>query len=80
MLASSGECDLCGDRLKKFGKTVDGAQRFRCTQCRATSSAKRRRTDVARRHELEAFLSWLTGKHTQDEAAKKTEISVRSFR
>lgn len=80
MLASSGECDLCGGRVKKFGKTAAGAQRFRCTQCGATSSLKRRRADVARRHELEAFLSWLTGKHTQAEAAKKAGISTRSFR
>ncbi|NLS10880.1 IS1249 family transposase [Nesterenkonia sp. MY13] len=80
MLASSGECDLCGGRLKKFGRTAAGTQRLRCTDCGATSSIKRRRGDVARRHELEAFLTWLTGKHTQEEAAKKAGISGRSFR
>lgn len=39
-----------------------------------------RRDDVARRHELEAFLAWISGKQTQTEAGKKTGISARSFR
>lgn len=66
--------------MKKSGKTAAGSQRFKCTECGAYRSAKRHREDVARRHELEAFLAWLTGKHTQAEAAKKTGISARSFR
>lgn len=80
MLASSTECALCGGRVKKFGKTAAGNQRFRCTECGSTSSTRARRDDVARRHELNAFLSWATGKHTQSEAGKKAGISARSFR
>ncbi|TLP90351.1 IS1249 family transposase [Nesterenkonia salmonea] len=80
MLASSAECVLCGGRVKKFGRTAAGAQRFRCAECGSTSSSRVRRDDVARRHELEAFLSWLTGKHTQAEAGKTAGISARSFR
>lgn len=80
MLASFIDCDLCPGVLKKFGKSASGAQRFRCTRCGATSSKRARREDVARRHELTAFLEWLTGKRTQTEAGKKAGISARSFR
>lgn len=80
MLASSEVCDLCGGLLKRNGKTAAGAQRFKCTGCRATTSTIRRRRDVARRHELEAFLRWLIGKDSQAQAGKRAGISARSFR
>lgn len=80
MLASSEECDLCGGPVKKNGKTAAGAQRFKCTHCAASHSSKQHRSDVTHRHDLDAFLAWLTGKHTQTEAGKKTGISARSFR
>ena len=59
----------------KNGRTAAGTQRWRCVSCRAGTS--RRRPDLARRHELEAFLGWLLGKHTQSEAMS---VNDRSFR
>jgi hypothetical protein len=37
----------------------------------------RRRDDVTRRHELEQFLGWLLGKHSQREAAKGSARTLR---
>ena len=77
MRASSGECDLCGGALKRNGTTSAGAVRGRCKACGASRSVRRSRPDVARRHELEAFLSWLLGKDSQEEAAPGTGRQFR---
>lgn len=60
----------------KNGRTKAGTQRWRCPAC--GSSSVRRREDVARRHDLEVFLSWLMGKDSQADAAGSG--SVRSLR
>ncbi|GAA3075200.1 IS1249 family transposase [Actinocorallia glomerata] len=41
---------------------------------------KHRRQDVAHRHELDAFLAWLTSAQTQTQAGARSGISARSFR
>lgn len=66
--------------MKKSGRTAAGSQRYKCIDCGGYRSRKRLREDVARRHELDTFLSWITGKHTQTETGKRAGISARSFR
>lgn len=59
----------------KNGKTAAGTQRWRCPDCGASSV--RRRDDVTRRHQLTAFLTWLSGKQSQSEI---DGLTGRSFR
>lgn len=59
----------------KNGRTSAGTQRWRCPDCGASST--RRRPDLTRRHQLDEFLDWLTGKHAQTELPR---TSARSFR
>jgi hypothetical protein len=59
------DCVLCGGTLKRNGKTTAGSTRWRCKDCGASKSVRRPRPDVARRHDLEAFLRWLLGKESQ---------------
>lgn len=56
---------LCGANLVKNGKHPSGTQRWRCRNC-GTSSV-RKRPDLTQREQLRAFVSWLTGKHSQPE-------------
>lgn len=73
--ANSTRCLICAARLVKNGKTAAGTQRWRCPDCGASSV--RRRHDVTRRHQLEAFLRWLAGRQSQAEA---DGLTGRSFR
>lgn len=68
-------CLVCGTRLVKNGHHRSGTQRWRCPNCGASST--RRRQDVTRRHELVEFLSWLTGKDSQTEAATDSARTMR---
>ncbi|NKG22893.1 IS1249 family transposase, partial [Paeniglutamicibacter terrestris] len=61
----SKHCDVCGSRLKRNGKTTAGTQRWRCIDCGASSV--RKRSDLARKAELDQFLQWLMGKDSQAE-------------
>lgn len=69
-------CVLCESKLVKNGATAAGTQRWRCPNCGASSS--RKRADVAHRHQLKRFLTWLLGKDSQPEISG-TETG-RSFR
>ena len=70
MLETSGECVLCDGQLKRNGKTSAGSTRWLCKGCGASSSNSVARSDVARRHELNQFLGWLLGKHSQAEVTR----------
>lgn len=59
------ECEACGGKMKRNGKTKAGTQRWRCKECGASLS---HRIDNTAK-QLKAFLKWLTGKLTIDEAA-----------
>jgi hypothetical protein len=69
-------CLICDAALVKNGRTAAGTQRWRCPECGASST--RRREDVTRRHQLVEFLTWLVGKHAQDEM--DATATGRSFR
>lgn len=60
----------------KNGRTAAGTQRWRCPSCGASSV--RKRPDLARRHDLNAFVSWLVGKASQAEV--DGTATGRSFR
>ena len=68
-------CVLCAARLVKNGRTAAGTQRWRCPHCGASSV--RKRADLTRQHELNAFLDWLLGKRSQ---AETDGLTGRSFR
>lgn len=74
--SNTAACLLCGTQLVKNGKHPSGTQRWRCKTCGASSIKKR--DDVARRHQLTRFLTWLTGKHSQTELDGNT--TARQFR
>jgi hypothetical protein len=69
-----GSCGLCGGRLKRNGTTSAGTTRWRCTVCGASST--KRRPDLTRRAEFDAFLAWLLGPTGQAAAGS----SARTFR
>ena len=69
-------CVICATPLKKNGKTPAGKQRWRCPACGASTT--RTRPDVTDRESLYRFVSWLTGKMTQAEAAGSS--TGRTFR
>lgn len=70
-------CLLCAGKLVKNGKHPSGKQRWRCKECGASSL--RKRPDVARRHQLTQFVTWLLGKHSQTEETGNA-ASARQFR
>lgn len=73
--SNTTRCLLCNATLVKNGKTAAGTQRWLCPICKASSV--RRRGDVTRTHQLNLFLTWLLGKHSQ---AETDGLTGRSFR
>lgn len=67
---------LCDTKLVKNGRTAAGSQRWKCRHCGASSS--RTRSDVTRRAQLDQFLTWLLGKHSQTEISSGS--TGRTFR
>ena len=65
---------VCGSRLKRNGTTSAGTVRWRCTEC--GGSSVKRRPDVVRAAQLDAFVSWLLGPSRQFEHGR----SARTFR
>ena len=54
-------CPYCGGRTKRNGRTSSGSQRWRCTDCGASTTV--RYDDTAAR--LDEFLGWLLSKDSQ---------------
>lgn len=54
-------CPSCGFVCKKNGKTNAGSQRWYCNQCSCSFTNKVNKTN----NNLQMFLDWLFGKHTQ---------------
>lgn len=61
--ASQRKCQACGEPGLKRNGTRNGRTRWRCTKCGASIS--RTRTDQQELSQLQQFLSWVTGTHTQ---------------
>ena len=78
MLDSSPRCCICSGQLKRNGHTSAGRARYRCKDCGASSTTPPR-PDVARRHEITRFVTWLLGTTSQEAAAGKN-TSARTFR
>ena len=73
---NSTRCVICAATLVKNGRTAAGTQRWKCQQC--GGSSVRKREDLARKHQLNEFLGWLLGKHSQQELGSAT--TGRTFR
>lgn len=73
--SNTTRCLLCHSKLVKNGRTAAGTQRWRCPNCGASSS--RKRSDVTHKAQLDRFLGWLLGKHSQ---AETDGLTGRSFR
>lgn len=69
-------CGVCASVLVKNGRTAAGTQRWRCPSCGASSV--RKRPDLSRRHDLDAFVGWLLSKASQAET--DATATGRSFR
>lgn len=69
-------CVICNNKLVKNGKTAAGTQRWKCVPCRFTTV--RKREDLTQKFQLQQFLTWLTGKQSQQELDGPTQ--ARSFR
>ncbi|WHS51513.1 IS1249 family transposase [Rothia sp. SD9660Na] len=54
---------MCNQRTKRNGTTSAGTTRYRCTHCGASRTIKR--PTSTRKHQLAAFITWLTSKNTQ---------------
>lgn len=65
---------MCGEPMRKNGRTAAGSQRWQCDACRLDSTAVRR--DVEERAALHAFLGWLLGGRAQWDMAS-TEARVQ---
>lgn len=65
-------CPNCGFVCKRNGKTNAGSQRWYCNQCSCSFTNKVNKTN----NNLQMFLDWLFGKHTQLDMAG----DGRSFR
>lgn len=65
-------CPNCGFVCKRNGKTNAGSQRWYCNQCSYSFTNKVNKTN----NNLQIFLDWLFGKHTQLDMAGEG----RSFR
>lgn len=61
--------------MVKNGKTAAGTQRWICRTC--GSSSVRRRLDVTRSGQIDAFIEWLTGSRTQAELGGGTGRTFR---
>ncbi|OGL74449.1 hypothetical protein A3C96_03305 [Candidatus Uhrbacteria bacterium RIFCSPHIGHO2_02_FULL_60_10] len=59
--------------MSKYGLTAAGAQRFRCAPCDTT--AVRRRSDNSERRHFRMFLTWIAGKTTTDDIARRAGVS-----
>lgn len=68
-------CSICGQRLKKNGKSAAGSQRWKCTSCRAGTSFQR--PDNRRDAQVNQFATWLLSTRPQPQI---TAASDRSFR
>ncbi|WP_449405306.1 transposase-like zinc-binding domain-containing protein [Leucobacter celer] len=73
--SNTTHCLLCATKLVKNGRTAAGTQRWQCPHCKASSV--RKRNDVTRKHQLDKFLTWLLGKHSQAETDGLTGRSLR---
>lgn len=69
-------CGVCNVKFIKNGKHRSGTQRWRCPKC--GTSTVRKRADLTKRHQLEQFLNWLTGKHSQHDLGGPS--AARQFR
>ncbi|MGY5319961.1 IS1249 family transposase [Neomicrococcus lactis] len=67
-------CGVCDRVLVKNGKTTAGRTRWRCLDCGASTT--RTRSDVSRKAELAAFMSWILSSRSQSDFGS----SSRSFR
>ncbi|XBH20567.1 IS1249 family transposase [Jonesiaceae bacterium BS-20] len=68
-------CSICGQHLKKNGKSAAGSQRWKCTSCHAGTSFER--PDNRRNAQVNQFAAWLLSTRPQ---AQVTAASDRSFR
>lgn len=73
---NSSKCVICGTNLTKNGKTAAGKQRWKCPNCKATTT--RQRPDVTKKNQLQQFLKWILGKQSQNEISGTQ--TGRSFR
>lgn len=65
-------CPVCGAHCTKYGKAASGSQRWRCSNCALTFTAKLNHSPK----QLQAFLNWLFSRQTQ----KDMPGGGRSFR
>nr|WP_158276315.1 IS1249 family transposase [Bifidobacterium callitrichidarum] len=63
--------------MRGNGFTKAGSRRWRCDECRLSTTAKRE--DSTRMAEFRAFLAWLTGKDSMGEAAARLGITRQAF-
>lgn len=71
------KCPICGAAMRKKGFTRAGTQRWRCDACRLSTTVSR--VDLRRMGEFRAFLAWVTGKESMDEAAARIGLRRRAF-
>lgn len=67
---------VCHNTLVKNGRTAAGSQRWKCVLC--SYSTTKRRPDLTRKFQLQEFLNWLLGKHSQSDAGGPS--AARQFR
>src|SRR5690625_4277261 len=59
------KCDICGQPMRKNGRTGAGAQRWKCIECAITHSFSR--DDQTQQATFAAFIDYLLGKSAQYE-------------
>lgn len=71
------KCPVCNEPMRKKGFTKAGSQRWKCDACRLSSTMRRR--DPTRMAEFRAFIAWLIGKQSMEEAAAGLGLKRKAF-
>ncbi len=70
-------CGVCGERMRRNGRTRAGRERFRCMTCGISNTIHR--ADTRLRHERDRLVAWLTGVDGKEVVAKRYGLSRRAL-
>lgn len=70
-------CPVCGAAMRKKGFTKAGSQRRKCDECALSTTAKR--SNSQRMAQFRAFLAWVIGKESMNEAAARLGVTRQTF-
>jgi len=70
-------CQKCSKTMIRWGRTITGKTRWRCSDC--SSSNIRKRKDNREKSRLSLYVRWLTSKASLSDIARLQRVSVRTL-